>query len=153
MQHVKSHEQSENGVNSNNFYAHEKSGSLEAMRDDIGNKKKIKSQGPQESSLLPPPRLALRMDVLNHIAVFLSIFLILYVFKSHISQVGLKLKMKLKLLSSGSSGLHHLLSLSPEGWNHEGCALMPNVFITIFFKDSIFLFKNHSLGPERWLSI
>lgn len=51
MQHVKSHEQRENGVNSNNFYAHEKNGSLEAMRDDIGNKKKIKSQGPR---VFPP---------------------------------------------------------------------------------------------------
>lgn len=51
------------------------------MRDDIGNKKKVKSQGPQESSLLPPPCLALSMDELNHTAVFLSIFLILYVFK------------------------------------------------------------------------
>lgn len=45
MQHVKSHEQSENEVKSNNAYAHEKSGSREAMKDDIGNKKKIKSQG------------------------------------------------------------------------------------------------------------
>lgn len=104
------------------------------LRDDIGNKKKS-SHKAREASLLPPPRLSLSMDVLNHIAVFLSIFLIFYVFKveSHISQVGLKLTMELKLLlSSGSSGLHHLLSLSPEGWNHEGCALMPSVFITIF---------------------
>lgn len=75
MQHIKSHEQRENGVNSNNFYAHEKNGSLEAMRDDIGNKKKSSHKG-RKSSLLPPPRLSLSMDVLNHIAVFLSIFLI-----------------------------------------------------------------------------